>query len=226
MNIRFNRGLCAAVAAVALAGALGGCAPVVLGGAAVGGMMALDRRTVGTQVEDEGIELRIGNRVHGAYGDKVHVNVTSYNRQVLLTGEVPSAEVRDAVEKIAAGAENVRSVVNDLAAMPTTSLGQRSNDTYITGKVRASLVDARDLSANSFKVVTERNVVYLMGRVSQREAGRATAIARNISGVTKVVRVFEYLNDEEIARINAGQAAKPAEVTNGEVTPAVTKPVQ
>lgn len=226
MNIRFNRGLCAAVAAVALAGALGGCAPVVLGGAAVGGMMALDRRTVGTQVEDEGIELRIGNRVHGAYGDKVHVNVTSYNRQVLLTGEVPSAEVRDAVEKIAAGAENVRSVVNDLAAMPATSLGQRSNDTYITGKVRASLVDARDLSANSFKVVTERNVVYLMGRVSQREAGRATAIARNISGVTKVVRVFEYLNDEEIARINAGQAAKPAEVTNGEVTPAVTKPVQ
>ncbi len=226
MNIRFNRGLCAAVAAAALAGALGGCAPVVLGGAAVGGMMALDRRTVGTQVEDEGIELRIGNRVHGAYGDKVHVNVTSYNRQVLLTGEVPSAEVRDAAEKIAAGAENVRSVVNDLAVMPTTSLGQRSNDTYITGKVRASLVDARDLSANSFKVVTERNVVYLMGRVSQREAGRATAIARNISGVAKVVRVFEHLSDEDIARINAGQAAKPAEVTNGEAMPVVTKPVQ
>ena len=226
MNIRFNRGLCAAVAVAALAGALGGCAPVVLGGAAVGGMMALDRRTVGTQVEDEGIELRIGNRVHGAYGDKVHVNVTSYNRQVLLTGEVPSAEVRDAAEKIAAGAENVRSVVNDLAVMPTTSLGQRSNDTYITGKVRASLVDARDLSANSFKVVTERNVVYLMGRVSQREAGRATAIARNISGVAKVVRVFEHLSDEDIARINAGQAAKPAEVTNGEAMPVVTKPVQ
>lgn len=226
MKFRFNRGLCAAVAATALAGALGGCAPVVLGGAAVGGMMALDRRTVGIQVEDEGIELRIGNRIHGIYGDKAHVNVTSYNRQVLLTGEVPSAEVRDAVEKIAAGAENVRSVVNDLATMPTTSLGQRSNDTYITGKVRASLVDARDLSANSFKVVTERNVVYLMGRVSQREAGRATAIARNISGVTKVVRVFEYLNDEEIARINAGQVAKPAEVTNGEAMPVVTKPVQ
>ncbi|MCZ2405151.1 MAG: BON domain-containing protein [Burkholderiales bacterium] len=211
MTFRFDRSLCAVLSAAALSAALGGCAPAVLGGAAVGSMMALDRRTVGTQVEDEGIELRAGNRIRGVHGDKVHVNVTSYNRQVLLTGEVPSAEIRDAVEKIVVGVENVRSVVNELAVMPNTSLGQRSNDTYITGKVRASLVDARDLSANSFKVVTERNTVYLMGRVSQREAGRATAIARNISGVSKVVRVFEYLSDEDVARIQAGQPVKPAE---------------
>ncbi|OJX35389.1 MAG: transporter [Burkholderiales bacterium 68-12] len=211
MTLRFDRGLCTVLSAAALSAALAGCAPVVLGGAAVGSMMALDRRTVGTQVEDEGIELRAGNRIRGAYGDKVHVNVTSYNRQVLLTGEVPSAEIRDAVEKSVAGVENVRSVVNELAVMSPTSLGQRSNDTYITGKVRASLVDARDLSANSFKVVTERNTVYLMGRVSQREAGRATAIARNISGVSKVVRVFEYLSDEDAARIQAGQVVQPAD---------------
>lgn len=224
MMFKNYRAACAALASAVLVVSLSGCAAAVVGGAAVGGMMALDRRTVGTQVEDEGIELRAGNRIHGIYGDKVHVNVTSYNRQVLLTGEVPSAEVRDAVEKTVAAEQNVRSVVNDLAVMPNSTIGQRSNDTFITGKVRASLVDAKDLSANSFKVVTERNVVYLMGRVSQREAGRATAIARGITGVSKVVRVFEYLTEEEAANLNAGKQAKPANAVNGEVPE--TRPAQ
>ncbi len=224
MMLKNYRAACAALASAVLVVSLSGCAAAVVGGAAVGGMMALDRRTVGTQVEDEGIELRAGNRIHGIYGDKVHVNVTSYNRQVLLTGEVPSAEVRDAVEKTVAAEQNVRSVVNDLAVMPNSTIGQRSNDTFITGKVRASLVDAKDLSANSFKVVTERNVVYLMGRVSQREAGRATAIARGITGVSKVVRVFEYLTEEEAASLNAGKQAKPANAVNGEVPE--TRPAQ
>ncbi|HMZ85290.1 MAG TPA: BON domain-containing protein [Giesbergeria sp.] len=224
MMFKNYRAACAALASAVLVVSLSGCAAAVVGGAAVGGMMALDRRTVGTQVEDEGIELRAGNRIHGIYGDKVHVNVTSYNRQVLLTGEVPSAEVRDAVEKTVAAEQNVRSVVNDLAVMPNSTIGQRSNDTFITGKVRASLVDAKDLSANSFKVVTERNVVYLMGRVSQREAGRATAIARGITGVSKVVRVFEYLTEEEAASLNAGKQAKPANAVNGEVPE--TRPAQ
>jgi len=213
MMFRMNRTMCTLLAAAALAGGLAGCAtPVVLGGAALGGMMAIDRRTAGTQIEDESIELRSSNRIHGAYGDKVHVNITSYNRQVLLTGEVPSAEARQAIEKIVTGVENVRTVVNDLAVMPSTSLGQRSNDTFITGKVRASLVDAKDISANSFKVVTERNAVYLMGLVTQREAGRATAIARGVGGVSKVVRVFEYLTDEDLARMNAAPK-QPAPVT-------------
>ena len=224
MMFKNYRAACAALASAVLVVSLSGCAAAVVGGAAVGGMMALDRRTVGTQVEDEGIELRAGNRIHGIYGDKVHVNVTSYNRQVLLTGEVPSAEVRDAVEKTVAAEQNVRSVVNDLAVMPNSTIGQRSNDTFITGKVRASLVDAKDLSANSFKVVTERNVVYLMGRVSQREAGRAAAIARGITGVSKVVRVFEYLTEEEAASLNAGKQAKPANAVNGEVPE--TRPAQ
>ena len=224
MMFKNYRAACAALASAVLVVSLSGCAAAVVGGAAVGGMMALDRRTVGTQVEDEGIELRACNRIHGIYGDKVHVNVTSYNRQVLLTGEVPSAEVRDAVEKTVAAEQNVRSVVNDLAVMPNSTIGQRSNDTFITGKVRASLVDAKDLSANSFKVVTERNVVYLMGRVSQREAGRATAIARGITGVSKVVRVFEYLTEEEAASLNAGKQAKPANAVNGEVPE--TRPAQ
>lgn len=176
----------------------------------VGTMMAVDRRTTGTQVEDEGIELRSANRLSELLGDRGHVNVTSFNRQVLLTGEVPSAQDRQRVEQVVLGVENVRSVVNDLAVMPPTSLGQRSNDTFITGKVRASLVDAKDLSASAFKVVTERNVVYLMGRVTPREAQRATEIARGVSGVSKVVRVFEMLTEEELRNITPAPVVQDA----------------
>lgn len=201
MKQTLSRTLCSLLAAAALAAGLSACAPLVVGGAVVGTMMAVDRRTTGTQVEDEGIELRSANRLSELLGDRGHVNVTSFNRQVLLTGEVPSAQDRQRVEQVVLGVENVRSVVNDLAVMPPTSLGQRSNDTFITGKVRASLVDAKDLSASAFKVVTERNVVYLMGRVTQREAQRATEIARGVSGVSKVVRVFEMLTEEELRNI-------------------------
>jgi len=202
-----QRTLCTVLAATALTAGLSACAPLIIGGAVVGGVMAVDRRTAGTQVEDEGIELRASNRIRETLGDRAHVNVTSYNRQVLLTGEVLSAQDRQSVEQMVSAVENVRSVVNDLAVMPITSLSQRSNDTFITGKVRASLVDAQDISANSFKVVTERNIVYLMGRVSQREANRATDIARGVTGVSKVVRVFEVVTEEELRRIT------PAPVT-------------
>jgi len=207
--IRTRRTVCTVLATAALAAGLSACAPLIVGGAVVGGVMAVDRRTTGTQIEDEGIELRAANRIRETLGDRVHVNVTSYNRQALLTGEVPNAQDRQTVEQIVSQVENTRSVVNDLAVMPNTTLGQRSNDTFITGKVRASLVDAQDISANSFKVVTERNIVYLMGRVSQREANRATEIARGVSDVRKVVRVFEIVSEEELRRI----APQPAPVT-------------
>lgn len=206
---RTRRTVCTVLAAAALAAGLSACAPLIVGGAVVGGVMAVDRRTTGTQIEDEGIELRAANRIRETLGDRVHVNVTSYNRQALLTGEVPNAQDRQTVEQIVSQVENTRSVVNDLAVAPNTTLGQRSNDTFITGKVRASLVDAQDISANSFKVVTERNIVYLMGRVSQREANRATEIARGVSDVRKVVRVFEIVSEEELRRI----APQPAPVT-------------
>ena len=206
---RTRRTVCTVLAAAELAAGLSACAPLIVGGAVVGGVMAVDRRTTGTQIEDEGIELRAANRIRETLGDRVHVNVTSYNRQALLTGEVPNAQDRQTVEQIVSQVENTRSVVNDLAVAPNTTLGQRSNDTFITGKVRASLVDAQDISANSFKVVTERNIVYLMGRVSQREANRATEIARGVSDVRKVVRVFEIVSEEELRRI----APPPAPVT-------------
>ena len=206
---RTRRVVGTALAAATLAAALSACAPLIVGGAVVGGVMAVDRRTAGTQIEDEGIELRAANRIREALGDRAHVNVTSYNRQVLLTGEVATAQDRQAVEQMVSQVENVRSVVNDLAVMPPSTLSQRSTDTFITGKVRASLVDAQDISANSFKVVTERNTVYLMGRVSQREANRATDIARGVTDVRKVVRVFEIVSEEELRRI----APQPAPVS-------------
>lgn len=209
-----RRTLCLVLAAAALTAGLSACAPLIIGGAVVGGVMVVDRRTAGTQVEDEGIELRAANRIRETLGDRVHVNVTSYNRQVLLTGEAATAQDRQTVEQVVSGVDNVRSVVNDLAVMPNTGLSQRSNDTFITGKVRASLVDAKDISATAFKVVSERNVVYLMGRVSQREANRATDIARGVSGVSKVVRVFEIVSEEELRRI----APQPAPVTTDSST--------
>ncbi len=189
-----------------LAASLSACAPVVLGGVALGGIVAADRRTTGAQVEDESIEVRAVNLLHGQYGDRAHVNITSYNRQVLLTGEVPTAADRQRAQELIAGLENVRAVVNELAAMPPTTLAQRSNDTFITGKVRASLVDAKDLTANAFKVVTERGVVYLLGRVTPREARRATSLASGVTGVVKVVRVFEPLSEDELARMHITRA--------------------
>ena len=166
----------------------------------MGGMMASDRRTTGTQVEDEGIELRAANRIREVLGDRAHVNVTSFNRQALLTGEVPTAQDRATVEKIVTEVNNVRAVVNDVAVMPNSSLGQRSNDVLITGKVRASFVDAKDVFASAYKVVTERNVVYLLGLVTPREATRATEIARGVGGVSKVVRVFEMITEDDLRR--------------------------
>ncbi|ABM31236.1 BON domain-containing protein [Paracidovorax citrulli] len=203
----------AVLAAVALGTVLSACAPLMIGGAAVGTMMAADRRTAGTQVEDETIELRAGNRLRDNFGNRVHVNVTSYNRQVLLTGEVPSQQDKERVEQAVLTLENVRSVVNDLAVMSASTLPQRANDALITGKVRASLVDAKDLFATAFKVVTERNTVYLMGRVTQREADRATEIARGVNDVRKVVRVFEIVSEQELARGFSQQPQGPAPVT-------------
>jgi Predicted periplasmic or secreted lipoprotein len=189
---------------------LSACAPVVLGGAAMGGMVAADRRTSGAQLEDEGIELRAANRLNELLGERGHVNVTSFNRRVLITGEVPSEQDRQRVEQAVAQVENVRAVVNDLAVMPNSSLGQRSNDAWITGQVRAGIVDARDLSSSAFKVVTERGVVYLMGLVTQREAARVTDIARGVSGVAKVVRVFEIVSEDELRRLVPPPQPNPA----------------
>ncbi len=201
-NRRFLRTGVTSLALVASIGTgLSGCAPLMFGGAAVGALMASDRRTSGAQIEDEGIELRSASRVRDSLVDRAHVNITSYNRQVLLTGEVPTAQDKQLVEQIVSRVDNVRAIVNELAVLGNTSLAQRSSDSLVTGKVKAAMVDAKDLFANAFKVVTERGTTYLMGRVSQREAERATEIARGTSGVLKVVRIFETVGDEELKQL-------------------------
>lgn len=208
------------LAGVALSGLMSACAPLVVGGAAVGSaLVAVDRRTSGAQLDDQGIELRASNRIKEQFGERANVSVTSYNRQLLLTGEAASEAVKAEVERVVAGVDNVRSIVNELGVVNSPSFSQRSSDTLITGKVKAGMVDAKDLSAVAFKVVTTRGTVYLMGRVTQREATRATDIARNTSGVMRVVRVFEILTEEELARIGTQgptetPASKPAPQAN------------
>jgi osmotically-inducible protein OsmY len=197
--------LCAAFATV-LPLLFSGCAPLLIGGAAVGGMMvATDRRTSGTQLEDETIEVKSRLRANEVLTDGGHINFTSFNRAVLITGEVASEADVTAVAQAVTGVENVRSTVNELAVMGNTSLTSRSNDTLITSKVKALLVEAKDLQSNAIKVVTERATVYLMGRVSEREAGRAVEVARSVGGVARVVRVFEVVSEADLA---AGVAPK------------------
>ncbi|MDE2372578.1 MAG: BON domain-containing protein, partial [Burkholderiales bacterium] len=171
--------------------------------------------TSGTQLEDETIEFKVGSRIRDL-ATLGHVNVTSYNRLVLLTGEVPGDAERSAAEKAAARVENVRAVVNELAIAGNSSIGSRSNDTLITTKVKATLVDAKDLQANAFKVVTERGIVYLMGMVTEREATRAAELVRGIPGVQKVVRVFEILTEDQLANISH---QSPAPIVEGASAP-------
>lgn len=196
-----QRAFLASVLAATLGVALSGCAPAVLGGAVIGSMVALDRRTSGSQLEDEGIELRSASRIREQLGERVHVNVASYNRQVLLTGEVPNDKDKQQVEQIVAKVDNVRAIVNELGVMGNTSFTQRSSDALVTGRVKAGMIDAKDLYAGAFKVITERGVTYLMGRVSQNEANRASDIARSTTGVQKVVRILEIISEEELQRL-------------------------
>lgn len=197
------------LAAISLATALlSACAPLLLGGAMVGGgMVALDRRTSGAQLEDQAIELKALTRVR-ELATLGNVSVTSYNRMLLVTGEVPKDSDRVAVEQALARIENVRSVVNELVVAGNSSLSTRSNDAILSAKVKASFVDARDLQSNAIKVVAERNVVYLMGRVTDREANRAAEVARTVPGVQKVVRVFELLSEAELADLQPRAAPR------------------
>ncbi len=196
-----------AVLAVALS-SLSGCAPLLVSGAVMTGIVATDRRTTGAQVEDEGIELKVASAVRQDLGDRVHLNVTSFNRKVLLSGEARTQADKDRAEKLAQNQENVQSVVNDLAVAMPSSLTQRSKDTVITSQAKAAFVDAKDLQVNSIKVVTERGIVYLMGRVTAREAKRASDIVRGIGGVVKVVRVFDEISEEELKRLSQPPLSK------------------
>lgn len=185
--------------AVLACSALSGCAPLILGSAVGSAFVATDRRTSGTQLEDQGIELKAGKRVRDAIGDRGHVSVTSYNRQVLLTGEVPTEADKAAVARAVAGVENVNKVMDELAVTLNSSLSTRSSDVLLASKVRATLVDARDLISNAFKIEVQRGEVYLMGLVTEREANRAAELTASISGVKRVVKAFQIISEDELA---------------------------
>ena len=192
MTIRLTLVLLLAVLAAAVP--LSGCVPLVVGGAVAGtALVATDRRSVGAQADDEAIELKIANVRNMRWGDQVHVNITSYNANVLLCGEAPDAAIKSAMEEIARTTNPVKRVYNEIEVRPASSLGDRSNDTYITSKVKARFVEQTAFSATHVKVVTERGVVYLMGLVRKDEGDAAGRIASTTSGVVRVVKLFEYI---------------------------------
>ena len=186
-------------AALLSAALLQGCMPLAMVGAGAAVVAFEDRRTSGAQIEDTSIELRTGNRIDDRYGDKAHVNVTSYNRYVLLTGEVTDEAARAEIEKIARGVPNVLGVTNDVQIAGISSMGSRSNDTYLTSKVKTRFLDSGKFNAIHVKVVTEAGVVYLIGMVTPKEAEDAVELARTTGGVRKVVKMFEYCKPEDEA---------------------------
>jgi osmotically-inducible protein OsmY len=191
-----SRPLFAAIALViATSMLLAGCAPLLVAGA-VGGtaLVVADRRSAGAQVDDEAIELKVGNNIGSGYGDRVHVNVTSYNGIVLLTGEVPTQDLVATIGEIARTTAKVRRVDNEITVGAVASVGSRTNDSYITSKVKARFVEANKFAANHVKVVTERQVVYLMGIVRRDEGDTAAQIAATTSGVVRVVKLFDYIS--------------------------------
>ncbi len=207
----------ALVSALGAASLMSACAPLLIGGAVVGsGLVATDRRTTGIQIEDEGIELRAASRIR-ELATLGQVSVTSYNRMVLLTGEVPGAPERAAVEAAVAKVENVRAVVNEIVIAPNSAFSSRAEDGRLASKVKLTLVDAKDVQANAFKVTCERRVVYLMGRVTEREANRGAELASQVSGVEKVVKVFEIITEKDLATPTTNT---PAPITSS--TPVAT----
>lgn len=197
--------------AAALVPTLSGCFPAAVVGVGAGALMVADRRISETYLADEAIEIRAGNRIGEKFGSQAHVNVTSYNRMVLLTGEVPDAATKAGIEKVVAEVPNVKSISNELLIAGASSLASRSTDTYITSKVKARFVDYNKFAANKVKVVTEWGTVFLLGLVTQREAAEAVEIARTTGGVQKVVRLFEIISEEEARRLDLSSSeSKPA----------------
>lgn len=207
----FQRVVKPLAAAALIAATLAGCAPIILGGAATGALVATDRRSVGAQTEDREIQVKAeANIANTLTDDAVHVNVTVFNRRVLLTGEVPNEASKQAALNIVRQISNVRGIVDEIAIGPKSSFGSRSNDAWITSKVKANLINTKEISANVFKVVTERGEVFQLGLVSPEEGTIAANVASRIDGVQKVVKLYEYVKPEEAQRLSTEAANNPA----------------
>ena len=212
---KLARRTCLAALLLASLPSLQGCFPVIAAGAGATALMAADRRSSGAYVEDQGLELKVGSRIDERFKDRVHVNVTSFNRTVLLTGEAPDASTRAELESIAAGVPNVRSIQNEVQTAGITSMGARTNDSYITSKVKARFIDANKFPAYMVKVVTEAGTVYLMGLVTQQEADDAAQITSTTGGVQKVVRVFEYITPAQARELDRRQQGSTTSTDKG-----------
>ena len=199
---KYGRPLAQATLCLALLSSLSGCVALVVGGVAAGAAATADRRTLGAQADDKAIAVKADLRLPKITGEDVHINANSFNRQVLLTGEVKDEAMKAAVEREVKAIDGVASVANELTVAGPATYTARANDSLITTKVKASLVDMKTISATSFKVVTERGVVYLMGRVTQREGQVAADVARGVSGVSKVVKIFEYITEDEMRALS------------------------
>ena len=206
---KLQRPLALTVLCGAMMTSLSGCIALVAGGAISGTLAASDRRTFGAQTEDTTIQVKGASKIRNVIGDAGHINLNSFNRRVLMTGEVRDEAMKATAERELRSVEGVLSVTNELEIAGPASYTSRSNDTLITTKVKASLVDAKDISANSYQVVTERGTVYLQGRVTQREGQIGADIARGVRGVNKVVKVFEYITEEEYKQYQTTPAAAP-----------------
>ena len=190
---------------------LQGCVPAVVGaGAAAGVMTAHDRRTTGTQADDEGLEWKAAQQIPENYKNDAHVNFTAFNRRLLITGEVPSEEARNVIGERVGKLEGVKEVFNETVVGAASSLSSRTNDSYVTSKVKARLVDEKTISANHVKVVTEAGVVYLMGVLTEREGKVAVAVTRTTAGVRKVVNLTEVISDAEAKRLQTLPSAGTA----------------
>lgn len=204
LSAAVGRSLLGLALGAALCASLQGCVPLVVGATAVGSMAAVDRRTIGTQTDDKMIELKGEGRANKIAGDKGRVAVTSYNRMVVLTGEVADEKMKADVEAQIATLVDPKKIENDLDIAPVSSISARSNDLLITSKVKAAIIDTKDLYLSAFKVHTDRGVVYLMGRVTQREAKLGAEVARNAaSNIRKVVKLFEYISEDELLEMKA-----------------------
>lgn len=189
---------------------LQGCFPAVVVGVGATALMAADRRTSGAYLEDEGIEVKASNRITERFGDKVHVNVTSYNRNVLLTGETPDAQTKAELDKIVGTVSNVRGVTNEVQISGISSLGTRSTDAFLTSKVKARFIDGNKFPTHLVKVVSESSTVYLLGLVTRKEADDAALIASTTGGVQRVVRVFEYITLDQAKELDRRKQTDPS----------------
>ena len=182
------------------------CFPLMAGGVVMTGFVAVDRRTSGAMLEDQAIEVKTSTRIRDVLGERVHITVTSYNRKVLLTGEAPDAKDKEQAGEIAKNIDNVASVWNEVGVTSITTLTERTNDLVAAGRIKADLIDAKDLFSNAYKIVVERGAVYVMGRITAREAKRVASVISGVTGVKKVVLVHETITEDELANLNA----KPA----------------